>query len=79
MVIGPAARVEPAVDGRRGQPAEQAAHPKRELLGRERLGQVVVGAQREAADAIGLLPPGGEEDDPDVPGLLPLPQLGRTS
>ena len=77
MVIGPGGQGAAGRDRRRGQPPEQAAHPERELLGRERLGEVVVGAEREAADPVGLLPPRGQQDDADVLGLVPLAQLGQ--
>ena len=77
MMIGPAARVEPAVTGGDRSRRSSAPHPERQLLGRERLGEVVVGAEREAADPVGLLPPRGQEDDAHVAGLLPLPQLGQ--
>ena len=41
---------------------EHAAHPRRELARRERLGHVVVRAELEADDPVGLLAAGGEHD-----------------
>ena len=55
MLIGPAARVEPAVTGGAASQRSSARTRARELLGRERLGEIVVGAEREGADAVGLL------------------------
>jgi len=48
------------------------SHPERrhELVGAERLRDVVVGAHLEADDALGLFRPGGEHDDRDRGGLL---------
>ena len=41
-------------------------HPGHQLPGRERLGEVVVGAHLEAEDPVDLAVPGGEEDDRDA-------------
>ena len=76
MATGPAVSVEPAVTAGGRSRRSSAADPERELLGRERLGEVVVGAEREPADPVGLLPPRGEQDDADVAGLLAPAQLG---
>ena len=43
--------------------AHQRAHPRHELVRAERLRQVVVGADLEADDAVGLLGTGREHDD----------------
>ena len=50
---------------RAARPAQHRLHPGGELPGRERLGHVVVGAELEADDAVGLLAEGGEDDDGD--------------
>ena len=75
MEMGPALRVDPRAHRGRAQPAEQGSYPERQLLGRERLGQIVVGAQRQPADPVGLFPPGGEENDADILGFLPPSKL----
>ena len=48
--------------GERGAP-QHGLHPARELADRERLGDVVVGAELEAEDLVGLLGLRGEHDD----------------
>jgi hypothetical protein len=48
--------------GVRGGTAQDRLHPHHELAGRERLDDVVVGAQFEAGDPIRLLTSGGNED-----------------
>jgi hypothetical protein len=45
------------------RPAEDRLHPRDELARRERLGQIVVGADLEPDDAIGLLVARGEHED----------------
>ena len=50
--------------------AQQRAHARHELVGAERLGEVVVGAELEADDALRLLGARGEHDDGDRGGLL---------
>ena len=47
---------------RRGRPAEHRAHARRELARRERLRDVVVGAELEPDDPVGLLAACGEQD-----------------
>ncbi len=49
--------------GRPLRPPQQRGHPRDELLRTERLGHVVVGAQLQAAHAVGLLAARGEHDD----------------
>ena len=56
--------------GQRGpDPPQHRADPGEHLLGREGLGDIVVGAGVEAADAVGLLAAGGHHDDRDRPCL----------
>ena len=42
---------------------QHGAHPRKKLAGAEGLGEVVVGAQLEAEDAVDLLALGGKHDD----------------
>ena len=44
-------------------PAQDGPHPRHQLAGRERLDQVVVGAELEAEDAVDLVVAGREEED----------------
>ena len=57
---------------RRGavRPPQQRAHARHQLVRAERLREVVVGAQLEADDALGLLGAGGQHDDRDRRGRL---------
>src|SRR5688500_4157182 len=64
-------------DGGRAEPAKQGADSKRQLLGRKRLGQIVIGTEGESPDPVGLLPARREEDDTDIAGLLPPAELGE--
>jgi hypothetical protein len=57
------------------QPAKQTTHSEREFLRRERLGQVVVGPEREAAYTVGLLPPCRKEYDANLTSLIALSHL----
>jgi hypothetical protein len=50
-------------------PPQDSADARGDLTGAERLHDVVVGAELEADDAIGLLTAGGEHDDRDL-GVL---------
>lgn len=65
-------------EGRPGSPLlpagafQHRAHPGHQLLGAERLGNIVVRAQIEAQQLVIFLTPGGEHDDR---GLGKLPQL----
>ena len=47
----------------RVRPAQQRAHARDEFVGAERLGDVVVGAELEPDDAVGLFGAGGQHDD----------------
>ncbi len=51
---------------RRAAPAQDAAHARDQLARRERLGDVVVGAELEADDAVDLVAARSEEDDRHV-------------
>ncbi len=55
-----------------GGAPQHRPHPRHELTRGEGLGDVVVGAQIEAHDPVGLLPPGGEHDHRDL-GSRPDP------
>ena len=50
-------------DGRRVGAAQDRAHAGDQLLGAERLDNVVVGAKLEAGDPIGLVTAGGQDHD----------------
>src|SRR6185295_5610940 len=50
-------------------PPEHRANPRSHLARRERLDDVVVGAELEADDAVGLFAAGGEHDDRDLGAL----------
>ena len=52
--------------GRRRRAPQHVAHPRRQLARRERLDDVVVGAELEADDAVDLVGAGGEQDHRDV-------------
>jgi hypothetical protein len=51
-------------------PAEDGLDPGHQLAGGERLGHVVVGAQLEAENPVGLLLPGRDDDDRHPPATL---------
>ena len=51
-----------------GGPPQQGADARRQLLGLERLGDVVVGARLETGDHVVGVGPGGDHDDRDVAG-----------
>src|ERR1041385_2060773 len=53
-------------------PTEQRAHPPHEIAGRERFGDVDVGAHGHAFGDFGVAPFGGEHDDLDIPPVLAL-------
>ena len=53
--------------------AEHGLDPGQQLARAEGLGDVVVGADLEADDAVGLLDQGGEQDDRQVGGLADHP------
>src|SRR6266853_1014577 len=57
--------------------AKDGAHPQDQLRWGERLEDVVVGAEREPAEPVCLVAPGGEEQDADLARFLPAPQLGQ--
>jgi hypothetical protein len=61
-VHGPIAKVS-SVAASRALAAEDGVDARDQLGDRERLGDVVVGAGVEAADLVGLLGLGGEDDD----------------
>ncbi len=63
-------------DRRESRAAQDGADARRELARRERLGDVVVGAELEADDAVGLLAAGGEHDHRQV-ALRPDPAAER--
>ena len=54
-------------------PAQHRAQPGQQLARRERLGDVVVGAQLEPHDAIGLVPARGQHDDGHLALLADAP------
>ena len=64
-------------DGRRRQAPEDRAHPQHELFRGEWLGEVIVGAEGQAFDAIGLVFPSRQEQHADVARLVAAPQLGE--
>src|SRR5690606_29573582 len=72
LVDGEAVEGEDGVHGWGDVTARSAGPPQDgldtcdDLAGAERLGDVVVGAHREAHDAVDLLGPRGDEDDEDV-------------
>jgi len=65
-------------------PPEHGSHPRHEFLGAERLRDVVVRANLEAHELVGLLAPAGEHDDRHVrlptesPGDIEAVELGQT-
>jgi len=59
------------------EPAQHRADPQHQLLGRERLGEIVVGAEGESFDPVGLFLARGENDDAQVLRLLEAAQLGQ--
>ena len=61
--------------GLRGAPAEQGADPGEELGHRERLDDVVVGAGRQAADAVCFFAACGEHHHGQACGFFGAPQL----
>ena len=77
MTSAPAVRALPDRDRGRLQPPEHRGHPQRQLLGREWLGEIIVGAERESADPVGLLAPRGEQDDAHVARFLAAAELGQ--
>ncbi len=55
---------------RHGAASQNAAHARQEFAQAEGLGQVIVGAELQAKDAVDLLPPmSRDDDDRDVRGL----------
>src|SRR4030067_2204680 len=60
--------------GRAVLSSEDRFHPGDELFGRERLGDVIIGAQLQAQDLVGLIAPGGDHDHRDGSPLLLPPQ-----
>ena len=65
---------EPARQPLRAGAAQQRTHPRHQLGDRERLHHVIVGAHREAPDALGLLAPRSQHDDRKGPCRFPSPQ-----
>ena len=62
-------------DRRRCEAPEDRGDSEGELLGGERLGQVIVRPQGEPPNPIHLFPARGEQNHPHVSSLLPLAQL----
>ena len=60
---------------RPGRPTQDGADPSRQLIGMERLGDVVVGAEIEALCLVGGGTLGGEQDDRDRTAFAELPQI----
>ena len=60
---------------RRPDPAQHRAHARDQLVERERLGDVVVGAHVEAVQAVALLDPRGEHDHRQIRGRRLAAQL----
>ena len=60
---------------RRPDPAQDGAHPRDQLVDRERLGHVVVGAGIEALQPVALLDARGQHDDRQIRGRRLPPQL----
>ena len=60
------------VQGRIERPAQDRPHPRGELLGLERLGEVVVGAEVQAARLVGGRSLRAEQHDRDLAALLEL-------
>ena len=58
-----------------GDPAQQRLYPRDQLFHEEGLGDVVIGAQVEAFEALVEFGAGGEHDDRD--GVVPLAQLAQ--
>ena len=52
---------------------QDGTDPRQQLVGRERLGEVVVGAGIQAGDLVGLLRPGGQHDDRQLTGARLAP------
>ena len=63
--------------GRRRQAPQDRAHAQDQLLGGERLREVVIGAKGQPLDAIGLVLAGGQQQHAHVPRFVPAPQLGE--
>ena len=61
------------LDGLRGEPAQQRAHPGQQLGQPERLADVVVGARVEADDEVDLVGAGGEHEHRQVGHVEPHP------
>ncbi len=59
--------------GRAPDPAEDGVDPGHQLPGAERLGEVVVGADGQADEEVGLRVPGGQHEDGHRPVLLDPP------
>ena len=72
IATGPAMTIDPALTAGELIRRTRAFTRSDEFLRREGLGQVVVRAEAQAPDAVRLLPPGGQQDDADIPGLFPL-------
>ena len=66
IVIGPIVRMSRRSDAARAEAAQDRADAQHELLRAERLREVVVGAEREAANAIRLFAARGEHEHRDV-------------
>nr|BFE72116.1 hypothetical protein GCM10020092_054170 [Actinoplanes digitatis] len=56
--------------------AQQGSHPGQQLLGGERLRQVVVGARVQPRDPVGDLVTGGQHQDRQIPTRGPQPSAG---
>ena len=67
----------PGGDGRRRQAAQHRADAQDELLRGERFREIVVGAEREALDAVRLILARREQDDAQVLRFLAATQLGE--
>ncbi len=61
---------------RRGRAPKHRAYPRRQLPWRERLRDVVVGAELEPDDTVGLLAAGGQQDHGQI-GVRPDPATER--
>ena len=62
-------------DRRRREAAQDRSDPQDQLFGGERLGEIVVRAERQAFDAVGLLLARSEQDDAHLAGLFAAAQL----